>query len=69
MPVILRERDWAEWLNRDTEKPPPVHLLRPYDSDEMQLAPCNPLVGNVRNNGEQMLVRPAPIPGLPLNSA
>jgi putative SOS response-associated peptidase YedK len=68
MPVILRQRDWAEWLDRDAEKPPALHLLRPYDSDEMQLAPCNPAVGNVKNNGEEMLVCPAPNT-LPLNSA
>jgi putative SOS response-associated peptidase YedK len=68
MPVILRQRDWAEWLDRDSERTAPVHLLRPYDSDEMQLAPCNPAVGNVKNNGPEMLGCPAPIPGLPLNS-
>jgi putative SOS response-associated peptidase YedK len=69
MPVILRQRDWVEWLSRDAERPAPVHLLRPYDSEEMQLAPCNPAVGNVKNNGPEMLECPAPIPGLPLNSA
>jgi putative SOS response-associated peptidase YedK len=69
MPVILLQRDWAEWLDRDAERPPPVHLLRPYDSDEMQLETCNPLVGNVKNNGPEMLVCPEPIPGLSLNSA
>jgi putative SOS response-associated peptidase YedK len=69
MPVILLQRDWAEWLDRDAERPAPVHLLRPYDSDEMQLETCNPLVGSVRNNGPEMLVCPEPISGLPLNSA
>ncbi len=68
MPVILRQRDWAEWLDRDLEKSPPIHLLRPYDSDEMQLAPCNPMVGNVKNNGAEMLECPAPDTP-PLNSA
>ena len=55
MPVILAERDWARWLSRDVEAPPPVDLLRPYDSDLMQIAPANPLVGNVKNNGVEML--------------
>ena len=68
MPVILPLRYWAEWLDRHPEKPPPVHLLRPYDSDEMQTAPCNPAVGNVKNNGAEMLVCPA-LDTLPLNSA
>jgi len=55
MPVILRERDWQEWLDRDDTRQPPVHLLRPYDSDEMTMTPCNKGVGNVRNNGPEML--------------
>ena len=55
MPAILPERDWQEWLDRDDARQPPVHLLRPYDSDEMTLAPCNRGVGNVRNNGPEML--------------
>ena len=55
MPVILHARDWDEWLARDEERPAPAHLLRPYDSDAMELSRCNPLVGNVRNNGPEML--------------
>ncbi|MGA8939576.1 MAG: SOS response-associated peptidase [Acidobacteriaceae bacterium] len=56
MPVILRERDWAEWLDRDEARAAPVHLLRPFASDEMKMALCNTAVGNVRNNGPEMLV-------------
>jgi putative SOS response-associated peptidase YedK len=55
MPVILHKRDWAEWLDRDAERPAPAHLLRPYDSEEMRTDACNPAVGNVRNNGPEML--------------
>ncbi|MGA7157272.1 MAG: SOS response-associated peptidase [Acidobacteriaceae bacterium] len=55
MPVILRERDWAEWLERDDTRPAPAHLLRPYDADEMKMEPANTAVGNVRNNGPEML--------------
>ncbi len=58
MPVILAQRDWARWLNRDPEAPPPIDLLRPYDSDAMQTGACNPLVGNVKNNGPEMLITP-----------
>ncbi len=68
MPAILDPRDFDEWLDRDDTRPAPVHLLRPYDPDAMQLAPCNPAVGNVRNNGPEMLICPAP-GTLPLNSA
>ena len=27
----------------------------PYESEEMAMYPCNPAVGNVRNNGPEML--------------
>ena len=55
MPVIVPRRDWAEWLDRDDSQPPPVHLLRQYESEAMQVERCNRLVGNVRNNGPEML--------------
>ena len=67
MPVILPQQDWAEWLDRDSERSPPVHLLRPYDSEAMRMDTCNPAVGNVRNNGPEMLTCPVP-ETLPLNS-
>ena len=64
MPVILRERDWNRWLDRDFgSQPEELHelttFLRPFDSDAMSLAPCNPAVGNVKNNGEELLTCPA----------
>jgi putative SOS response-associated peptidase YedK len=59
MPVILYERDWARWLDRGETEQPPVDLLRPYDSDLMEMKPCNPDVGNVKNNGPEMLVCPS----------
>ena len=55
MPAILHSRDWEEWLDRDDSRPAPVHLLRPYESDEMKVELCNTAVGNVRNNGPEML--------------
>ena len=68
MPVILPERDWVRWLAREYDAPPPVDLLRPYDSDAMRLEPCNAAVGNVRNNGPEMLT--CPVAGdTPVNSA
>jgi putative SOS response-associated peptidase YedK len=69
MPVILHEKDWKRWLNREVIERPPIDLLRPYESDGMEMQPCNPAVGNVRNNGPEMLECPVPEPGLPLNSA
>lgn len=56
MPVILQRKDWEEWLDRDDSRPAPMHLLRPYDAEAMKAEPCNTAVGNVRNNGPEMLV-------------
>lgn len=58
MPVILHPRDYARWLDRSPEHAPPVDLLRPYDSEAMEAAECNPAVGNVKNNGPEMLDAP-----------
>jgi putative SOS response-associated peptidase YedK len=55
MPVILRPRDYDRWLNDSDEARPPVDLLRPYESEGIRMTPANRLVGNVRNNGPEML--------------
>lgn len=54
MPVILHRRDYDRWLSREVMEQPPIDLLRPYESEEMEMVPANPLVGNVRNNGPEM---------------
>jgi putative SOS response-associated peptidase YedK len=54
MPVILNPQDYERWLDREDQRPP-TDLLRPYDADKMVAAPCNPKVGNVKNNGPEML--------------
>ena len=58
MPVILQERDWERWLDRGLVEQPPTDLLRPYDPEAMSMAPCDPAVGNVRNNGPHLLEIP-----------
>ncbi len=55
MPVILNPKDYARWLSREVTEKPPIDLLRPFESDDMKASACNPLVGNVRNNGPEML--------------
>ena len=55
MPVILHSKDYGRWLSREVTERPPVDLLRPFESEEMKRSSCNPLVGNVRNNGPEML--------------
>ncbi len=57
MPVILHRKDYARWLDRSDENRLPVDLLKPYESEAMEASPCNPMVGNVKNNGAEMLNR------------
>jgi putative SOS response-associated peptidase YedK len=55
MPVILHARDYDRWLFDYDQHRLPLDLLRPYESDKMRMTPASPLVGNVRNNGPEML--------------
>jgi len=55
MPVIIHPRDYDRWLERGAVERPPIDLLRPYEAEVMKAAACNPMVGNVRNNGPEML--------------
>ena len=54
MPVILRSQDYDRWLDREAEQLP-VDLLRPYESEEMEMYEANTKVGNIRNNGPEMM--------------
>jgi putative SOS response-associated peptidase YedK len=56
MPVILHERDYDRWLEREVTDQPPIDLLRPFESDLMDMHRANSKDGNVRNNGPEMLV-------------
>jgi putative SOS response-associated peptidase YedK len=51
----LHPRDYDRWLSREVSDQPPTDLLRPFESEEMEMKPANPLVGNVRNNGVEMM--------------
>jgi putative SOS response-associated peptidase YedK len=55
MPVILHSGDYDRWLERESERAP-VDLLRPFEAEAMASAPCNPKVGNAKNNGPEMLI-------------
>lgn len=55
MPVILHSQDYDRWLSRLVTDQPPLDLLRPFESDDMQMSPANQAVGNARNNGPEML--------------
>lgn len=53
MPVILSPRHYARWL--DLTDRDPFALLKPCPSDWLRAWPANPAVGNVRNQGPEML--------------
>ena len=55
MPVILHARDYYRWLDREETERLPLDLLRPLESEEMEMFEANPRVGNVRNNGPQLM--------------
>ncbi len=55
MPVILHPREYDRWLDRDETEQLPLDLLRPFESTEMQVYEANPKVGNVRNNGSELM--------------
>ena len=55
MPVILPARDYDRWLDREETERLPLDLLRPFESEAMVVHEANPKVGNVRNNGPEMM--------------
>ena len=55
MPVILQPRDYERWLTDYDESKPPIDLLRPFESNAMRMTLASRMVGNVRNNGTEML--------------
>ena len=55
MPVILHARDYDRWLDREETERLPLDLLRPFESEAMEIYAANPKVGNVRNNGPELM--------------
>ena len=53
MPVILDRRERLAWLDPQTRDH--LALLKPYPGDMMRGWPANPAVGNVRNQGVELL--------------
>lgn len=52
MPVILDPVDYVRWLDPAT---PAAPFFEPYPTDAMQAWPVGPAVGNVRNQGPQLI--------------
>ena len=55
MPAILQPKDYDEWLHRKEVERPPIHLLRPFPTNTMQIHSAHPQAGNVCNQRPEML--------------
>lgn len=56
MPVILTDDQIAPWLDTSIKDVPAVEtLLTQFPSDEMQFWAVSKEVGNVRNQGEELM--------------
>jgi putative SOS response-associated peptidase YedK len=65
MPVILEQADWPAWLGE--VEGDPLSLLRPAPEGILRIWPVNKRVGNVRNDGSELLE--PQIPPEPADSA
>jgi putative SOS response-associated peptidase YedK len=62
MPLILPRDRWPQWLAGGGD---PAELLRPMTPAELaaiEVRPVRPDVGNVRNNGPELITAPVPEP-------
>ncbi len=57
MPVILGEADWPKWLGKEpAAEEELLALLKPCPDDVLKIWPVGKMVGNVKNNGVQLLM-------------
>ena len=56
MPVLLRETDWEQWLDPDTQDSRAMtQLCLPWGHDDLVVTPVSKAVGNVRNNSKELI--------------
>ena len=55
MPVILTPELEQAWLDPEAKAEALVHDLRPYPAEQMRAYPVSPAVGNVRNDGPELI--------------
>jgi putative SOS response-associated peptidase YedK len=55
MPVILMPEDEKHWLDKDQNPKDLKELLRPYSAESMRAYPVSKAVGNVRNQGKELI--------------
>ena len=57
MPVILAENDSQKWLGEEpTSEQELLGLLKPCPDQALKIWPVDKMVGNVRNNGPQLVL-------------
>jgi putative SOS response-associated peptidase YedK len=57
MPVILAEIDWPKWLGEEpASEQELLALLKPCSDEALKIWPVDKMVGNVRNNGPQLIL-------------
>lgn len=54
MPLILKRSDWQRWIEPGDPQRPPIDLMRPFDSELMQVWQSDPVINSVRNNGSDL---------------
>ncbi|MGA8898245.1 SOS response-associated peptidase family protein [Bradyrhizobium sp.] len=62
MPVVLDEAGWPKWLGEEpASEDELLALLKPCPDEVLKIWPVDKMVGNVRNNGAELLkpVQPA----------
>jgi putative SOS response-associated peptidase YedK len=65
MPVILAETDWPKRLGEEpTSEQDLLTLLRPCRDEDLKIWPVDKTVGNVKNNGSQLIL-PVPSNAVP----
>lgn len=61
MPLILPPDRWAGWLAGGGDPAEQVRPLSPAELAAIQVRPVRPDVGNVRNNGPELLEPPVEV--------
>ena len=58
MPLILPRERWSDWLAGGGDGPALLQPMSPAELASIEVRPVRPDVGNVRNNGPQLLTAP-----------
>lgn len=62
MPMVIPRDTWADWLDpRQTHAATALELLRVTDADQLEAYAVGAAVGNVRNNGPELVRRIDPL--------